>query len=207
SKRSVSIRSDCASTPTRGSRFVGLLSMTITSVVGSGLRAQPAKNKTTETQRHRENLDLGFGKYQLRSCRSSWLGLLIFSSCRSLCLCVSVVNKILRIADLAQDRRTFGSGRGWYVGRQMAPSLVRKHRESDRFLCLRREPKVVAGAHSHFQRRQFFSNHSHQGQIVRSPAGDDELAKTYRRLDQWQHKLAHGDADGTGGKRGCGGDN
>src|ERR1022692_1025780 len=88
----------------------------------------------------------------------------------------------------------------------VAPSLVRKHRESHSFLRLRRESKVVAGAHSHFQRRQFFSNHSHQGQIVRSPTRDDELAKTQRRLDQWQHKLAHGDADGTGGKRGCGGD-
>src|ERR1022692_1355480 len=88
----------------------------------------------------------------------------------------------------------------------MAPSLVRKHRESDSFLRLRRESKVVAGAHSHFQRCQFFSNHPHQGQIVRSPAGDHELAKTYRRLDQWQHKLAHGDADGSGGTRGCSGD-
>src|ERR1017187_3394724 len=88
----------------------------------------------------------------------------------------------------------------------MAPSLVRKHRESHSFLRLRRESKVVAGAHSHFQRRQFFSNHSHQGQIICSSTGNHEFAKTHRRLDQWQHKLGHGDADGSGGKRSCGGD-
>ena len=50
------MRSDCASTPTRGSRLVGLLSMIITSVLGSGLREQPARNNTTETQRHREKV-------------------------------------------------------------------------------------------------------------------------------------------------------
>src|ERR1019366_6945089 len=88
----------------------------------------------------------------------------------------------------------------------MAPSLVGQQRESHSFLRLRGESKVVAGAHSHFQRRQFSANHSHQGQIVRSPTGDHELAKTHRRLYQRQHKLAYRDADGTGGKRGCSGD-
>src|SRR5579871_2675161 len=40
SKSSSSIRSDCASVPTRGSRLVGLLSMIITTVFASGRLAQ-----------------------------------------------------------------------------------------------------------------------------------------------------------------------
>src|SRR5271169_5685264 len=40
SKMSSPIRSDCASIPTRGSRFVGLLSMIITRVLGSGAGEQ-----------------------------------------------------------------------------------------------------------------------------------------------------------------------
>jgi hypothetical protein len=64
-----------------------------------------------------------------RQCLRDWvLSLFDFLiSCFSLCLCVSaendfwdfsvlsVVKKNLRIADLAQDRWSFGSGRGWNV--------------------------------------------------------------------------------------------
>src|SRR5664279_4814525 len=89
----------------------------------------------------------------------------------------------------------------------MTPSLVGQHREGNGFLCFGRESKVVAGADSHFQRRQFLSNHAHQGQIIRSSTGNHEFAKTHRRRYQRQHKLAHGGTDGTGGKRSCGGDN
>src|ERR1019366_3982545 len=129
SKSSVSIRSDCASTPTRGSRYVGLHSMTMNRVLGSGFRAQPGRSRTrqistAETQRHRDNLDLGLGQYPLRSCRTSWFCFLTFSSCRSPCLCVSVVNELsifsvpsvfsvvkrnLHIATFAKNRGTLGS--------------------------------------------------------------------------------------------------
>src|ERR1019366_2911632 len=106
--------------------------MTITSVLGSGLCAQPARNKTTETQRHREKLDL-----RCPNCHSFCSGpsffvlhLFLTSGLSSLCLRVSLVNDLwnfsvpsvfsvvkrnLRIADLAQDRRALGAGRGWNV--------------------------------------------------------------------------------------------
>src|ERR1700679_487398 len=41
---SMSMRSDCASTPIRGSRLVGLDSMSITAVSGSGLPPHPARS-------------------------------------------------------------------------------------------------------------------------------------------------------------------
>src|SRR5499427_10495594 len=46
SKIRLSMRSDCASIPTRGSRFVGLDSIIMTSVLGSGLDEQERTGKT-----------------------------------------------------------------------------------------------------------------------------------------------------------------
>jgi hypothetical protein len=96
------------------------------------LRAQPARKRTTETQRHREEKPkvrnecnakkLGpkqdkwrFGHLRsnlsLRLCVSvvndSWMSSVLSVS--------SVVNKPLRIADFSQDRRSLGSGCGWDV--------------------------------------------------------------------------------------------
>src|SRR6185437_11649925 len=57
SNSSWSILSDCASVPTLGSRFVGLLSMIMTSVLGSGRLAQPirAMRMTDIKNNHREH--------------------------------------------------------------------------------------------------------------------------------------------------------
>src|SRR5579859_827217 len=49
SKISMSMRSDCASMPARGSRFVGLLSMIITKAPGSGRRAHPESNNASKS--------------------------------------------------------------------------------------------------------------------------------------------------------------
>ena len=46
------MRSDWASSPTRGSRFVGLDSMITTSVLGSGLREQEVKTSAKITRDH-----------------------------------------------------------------------------------------------------------------------------------------------------------
>ena len=134
SKIRSSIRSDCASSPTRGSRLVGLLSMIITSVLGSGLLEQESENaRTTVTRtnlghkchvipregagalaRRGESRDLGFD----RALRS-------------------------RIRDFPQDRRPLCPGSGRHIRRPPVPGLKRQQRECRRFLRLGRQSEFV----------------------------------------------------------------
>src|SRR5271165_5128278 len=101
------MRSDCASRPTRGSKFVGLFSMTITNVLGSGLAEQPSAGMKTERTRNarsnKEHVD------------TAVLG----------CAFAALRRKALRsrIGDLSQDCGPLCSGRSWQVGRLMMPSL------------------------------------------------------------------------------------
>src|SRR5215469_8109146 len=61
------MRSDCASVPTRGSRFSGLASMIMTSVLASGFLAQPARESNNVSAR--ASLRIGdFAQYRHPLC-------------------------------------------------------------------------------------------------------------------------------------------
>src|SRR4249920_3632620 len=63
SKMRASIRCDCASCPMRGSRLVGLLSMIITSVLGSVRREQERENKIAPHRQKCSHVSLSFMVY------------------------------------------------------------------------------------------------------------------------------------------------
>src|ERR1700731_2631867 len=89
--------------PTRGSRFVGLLSMIITSVLGSGL----------EEQERREML--------MRAMSPIWT-----SAGR---IATRLLRRASRIRNFPQDRWALGTGCGGNVRRPAVPGLVGQERE------------------------------------------------------------------------------
>jgi len=88
------MRSDCASIPTRGSRLLGLLSMIITSVLGSGAREQESRGSSSPPRT----------KYNIAICKQ----VVILSEAKDLLFahCGAVAS---RIGDLSQDRRPLRS--------------------------------------------------------------------------------------------------
>src|ERR1700694_2249791 len=119
-----SIRSDWASRPTRGSRLVGLLSMIITKVSGSGLLEQESvgirqtANVADARERHPTKYlfipSEGVGALARRD-GSRHLGV--------------VCTRCSRIGDLPQYRRSLGPGSGRNVGGPPIPRLIRHERE------------------------------------------------------------------------------
>src|SRR5271163_4170811 len=113
------MRSDCPSVPTRGSRFVGLLSMIITSVLGSG-----AWEHERRGSRHaaRKNNVMGRGARDRPTAR---------------------VRLASGIGNLSQDCRAFCSrGRGHVAGSSM-PGLVREKGKGDGLLGFRGKAELV----------------------------------------------------------------
>src|SRR5258708_39399990 len=94
------MRSDGPSVPTRGSRFVGLLSMIITRVCGSGRCEQDRLQKLRKTPvRKRTILDTGF------------------------------VKGASGIRDFSQYRRLLGAGGGRNVRGPLVPRFIREQGE------------------------------------------------------------------------------
>src|SRR5579871_3444728 len=112
SKSSSSIRSDCASVPIRGSRFVGLLSMIITTVFASGRLAQ-------ETMLTHSKIKTRFNH---REHRGTQRALLV----QEYVLCAFLCPLWLNIRDFSQHGGSFGSRGRWHVARQTVKRLVRQ---------------------------------------------------------------------------------
>src|SRR5579863_2192837 len=95
------MRCDWLSTPTRGSRLMGLLSMIITSVLELGRRAHAESKKASEIQRQRisdlsaktqrPRVDTGFELLIIRVCATRAKA--PRAQLLSLWLCASVVNR------------------------------------------------------------------------------------------------------------------
>src|SRR5580658_1864714 len=108
---SSSMRSEYASIPTRGSRFVGLLSMIMTSVLGSGGCEQESSGPTT--------------------AQSIKKIVVILSEAKDLLPAWAARTAALRIRYLPQDCRPLRSGRRWYVAWSAMPGLVGEQGERD----------------------------------------------------------------------------
>src|SRR5678810_348562 len=128
SKMRSSMRSDCASRPMRGSRLVGLLSMIITRVLGSGLLEQEIRRKQAEQARTRIVFIASEKKQQVPRLVSARERASTFARDDRF------AGHGSRIRDLSQDRRPPGSGGGRNIGRPMVPGFVGHEREGGGFL-------------------------------------------------------------------------
>src|SRR5205814_10394124 len=117
SKISESMRSDCASMPTRGSRFTGLLSMIMTSVLGSGLRAQEvSKSPTTKKGTVARRIAAEPSSEKDRNC-CGWV-------------------LLLHIRNLAENRRPACAGGRGDIRRLAQPGLIGEYGEGDCLFCV-----------------------------------------------------------------------
>src|ERR1700693_2429800 len=111
------MRSDWASIPTRGSRLVGLLSMIITSVLGSGGCEQEIRGNTHPPSSPKQIVILKI------------LAMLTLSLSKGKDLLLAHSRAVLRIRNLSQDRRPLRSrSRGHIAGPPM-PGFVREQGE------------------------------------------------------------------------------
>src|SRR5438552_7548698 len=115
------MRSDCASVPTRGSRFVGLDSMIMTRVLGSG-RCVQERSPSTATA-----MIAGPANDQRPTTNDN----------RPV-----AERRRLRIRYLAQDGRLPGAGSRRKIRRLAMPRLVSEHREGDGFFGLGRKSEL-----------------------------------------------------------------
>src|SRR5690348_14071143 len=111
--------------PTRGSRFDGLLSMTITSVSGSGLRVHAMRDSSERAPN---------------------------TPSSNLCVPLRPLQEIidLRIRDFAQHCRALRSGCGRKIAGHALPGLICEDGESNRFLAFGGQPEVVGGLDRQF---------------------------------------------------------
>src|SRR5215469_6227037 len=187
SKIRLSMRSDCASIPTRGSRLVGLDSMIMTSVFGSGLNEQERSGKSSARRkitRSGESATWGRRKPEAGSPKPQ-----------------------SRIRDLPQHRRPFRPRRRRHIRRPPVPSLVGKHRKRHSLFRLRRDSKLVGESNANAARCSPFGNHLHQGAVFRAAARENQFLKTRRSWDSPDHETFDGIANGASGDGGCGRDN
>src|SRR5438270_4069613 len=152
SKIRLPTRSDCASRPTRGSRFVGLLSMIMTTVSESGRRAQEVANNRQSRAAQKTRL-------VRREINAS---------------AQSTGPEPLDIGDFAQNSRSHGSGCGGDIAGKMTPGLIREYGKCHSFLGFGGQSEFIALAETNLQGLELFRKHPHEGGIERAAAGDDQ---------------------------------
>src|SRR5207244_2683848 len=166
SKISWSTRSDCASMPTRGSRFVGLLSMIMTNVFGTdGWEQERSESSKAIATPHR--IVILSGAKDLLSLRGRVV--------------------VLRIGNLPQNRGPLRSRRRRHVRRPPMPGLIREHGECDGFFRFSGYSELVGKAERDSERCEFVAQHSHECRIVGAATGDDHLLIA---SPLWKHETA-----------------
>src|SRR5258708_2734823 len=141
--------SDCASIPTRGSRLVGLLSMIMTSVLGSGAWEQESRGSTHPLSNNNKIVILSGAKDLLFPCSRT------AASC---------------IRNLPKDRRPRRARGRRYIAGPPMPRLVREQGESHCLLRFRRKAEIIGEMQFDPQRRDRVTQHGHQCRILRAPA-------------------------------------
>src|SRR6185312_7463929 len=183
SNSSWSILSDCASVPTLGSRFVGLLSMIMTSVLGSGRLAQPirAMRMTDIKNNHRERRGAprvffwnsepasfaGEGALSSAKCRQEYLVLFVTIGIsrggRDLKKKAPLIPRLmcLYIGNFSQHHSFLRTrGRGHISGLAM-PRLVCQQCKGNGFFGLAGDTVIVRVAELQPQLGGFFHQHVH----------------------------------------------
>src|SRR5713226_1005331 len=147
--------SDHASIPTRGSRLVGLLSMIITSVLGSGAWEQERRGSKHPLTNATKIVILSGAKDLLLACaRTAALG----------------------IRDFPQDRRPLRSRSRRHIAGPSLPRLMREQGKRHRLLRFRGKSEFIGEMQFDSQRRDCVAQHGHQCWILCASAGDYHLA-------------------------------
>src|SRR5258708_15468235 len=145
------MRSDWASVPTRGSRLAGLLSMIITSVLGS-VRLEQEINITHDTKRRTINH---------RGHRGTQRSFLVDRK-----LLRAPLHPLwLNIRNLPQHHRFIRPGGGRNISRQPVPALKRQQGKGHSFLGLAGNAKIIRMAELEPQRARFFIEPAHEWAI------------------------------------------
>src|ERR1700719_330487 len=137
------MRSDCASIPTRGSRLVGLLSMIMTSVLGSGACEQE----------RRDSSHTPIPANKSRSLKQ----IVILSGAKRLLLASFAAGS--RIRDLPQYRWTFGSGCRWHIARSPMPRLISEEGEGHCLFGFGRKSELIGKTECDSQRFECLAQH------------------------------------------------
>src|SRR5579863_1360588 len=187
SKMRLSMRSDWASRPTRGSRLVGLDSMIMTSVLGSGREEQEKSGRSSAA--------MAASNARSLHARLDW-----FAPIQRL----GRDDNASRIGNLPEDGGALGAGGGGDVGRAAMPGLVGEHGEGDGFFGFRGQAEFVGEVQVNAERRELFGEKRYQSRVVRAAARENHLAKAGRA---GKDEVFNGRGDGIGGQRGgCGDD-
>src|SRR5208282_728063 len=167
------MRSDCPSIPTRGSRFVGLLSIIITSVLGSGACEQEST-----------------GSIHIPTINNR---LVILSGAKDLLVARSHP-AALGIRNPSQDRRPLRPRCRGHIAWPPMPRLMRKQSKRHRLLRCRRKAELIGETQLDPQRRDFIAQHRHQRRILYASARDNHRVTTLlsRRAKSWQHEALDG---------------
>src|ERR1039457_6790944 len=199
------MRSDCASIPTRGSRLVGLLSIIITSVLGSGACEQERRGSTTPAVTSNRIVivtDVCRERAQSRSFASLRRTIL---SCADLsCAAAS------RIRDLSQDRRPLRSRSRRHIAWPPMPRLMREQRKCHGLLRFRRKAELIREVQADLQGRDFTPRHGHQRRILRASARNNHLViaallarNAFRNNESRQHESLNRVGNSVSGKYCC----
>src|SRR6267143_7237672 len=172
---SASMRSDHASIPTRGSRLVGLLSIIMTSVLGSGAWEQERRGSRHPPISPRRTV--------VRK-RVILKRIVILSEAKDL-LFACLRPAALGIRDFPQDRRPPRSRRRRYVVWPPMPRLVREQGKSHRLLRFRWKAELIGEMQFDSQLRDCVAQHSHQCRILCASAGDNHLAISLLSACPW----------------------
>src|SRR5215471_5869260 len=184
-----SILSDWASVPTRGSRLVGLLSMIITSVLGSACLAQPDKQRRMPANKnpiHREH----------RGARRK----VILSMQR---FCVPLCPLWLNIRNFSQHHSILRARGRRHIPRLPMPGLISQKGEGYSFFRLAGHTVIVCVAEPQAQPGDLGRQHLDQRLILRSAAGNNELPV----LSAGRNKPLNSVRDGSCRERRSGGNN
>src|SRR5271166_7029064 len=131
------MRSDCPSIPTRGSRLVGLLSIIMTSVFGSGGCEQESDGSTPPSTNNK---------------------IVILSAARDLLSACSRATAS-RIRNLPQDRRSPRSRSRRHIAGPPLPRLVSEQRKSHRLLRFRRQVEFIREMQADAERCDLIAQH------------------------------------------------
>src|SRR5207302_220366 len=128
------MRSEYASSPTRGSRFVGLLSMIITRVSGSGL---PPQAKRGRSEKRPDRIRAVPTHARTHPSKTAKGGAPILP------LGCAPAARSSRIRNLSQYRWPLSAGRRRDIRRPTIPSFVRQQSEGSGFFCFGRQSEFV----------------------------------------------------------------
>src|SRR6266446_1857609 len=171
--------------PTRGSRFVGLLSMIMTRVLGSeGWEQERSENSRVAATPHRIvilTLSLPKGK-DLLSPRGR--------------------ASALRIGNFPQNRGPLRSRCRRHIRRPSMPGLICEQGEGNGFFCFGRYSELVGKAQRDSERCEFVAQHSHECRIVGAATGDNHFLIA---SPLWKHETPDCIGDRSSRQRGGGG--